>query len=145
MYVQYYSSDHIRTYFYALSVQRLDLNTDNRYFTAWYETSFMEEFRTEAVFSGDSEDDSPSRKRKRAEMFCSHCNKWVSKSKYYRHRRDYGGIDDGVKKTDLEEKSEAFAAVEEGEMETDREVLSATEQFESDDGDQSMSLMYELY
>ena len=96
----------------------------------------MEEFRAEAVFS--SEEDSPSRKQKRAEMFCSHCNKWVSKSTYYRHRRDYGGIDDSVKQTDLEKESKVFAAVEKDEnLEMEAEVFSATEQFEGDDGDQS--------
>lgn len=23
-------------------------------------------------------------------MFCNHCGKWLSKSSFYRHRRDYG-------------------------------------------------------
>ena len=79
----------------------------------------MEEFQNEEL--SPEEVESPSRKRKRVEMLCSHCGVWVLKSTYYRHQRDYG-IVDGGNESDSEKEREVFAGNHEAE-----------EQFENDD------------
>lgn len=73
----------------------------------------MEEFQAEEGYSDEEE---LPQKWQRVEMFCNHCDRWVSKSTYYRHRRDYGSGDsqaDSVKESDFENKSEVFTACEE--------------------------------
>lgn len=83
----------------------------------------MEELQNEEL--SPEEVESPSRKRKRVEMLCNHCGVWVSKSTYYRHRRDYG-IADGGNESDSENEREIFSGNHEAEK-----------QFENDDDGQS--------
>ena len=86
----------------------------------------MEEFRAEEAST--DEEESSSHKQKRIEMFCNHCSEWVSKLTYYRHRRDYGTTE-SVDESDhsLEKESEPEVS-----------VTAVEEQFENDDGGQTV-------